>query len=84
MFTHISPSALEIMKIIYLLQVYQTIEKNEMRLEDQDKKDAIKNEWQQLALVIDRLLLFIFIIITTGISLALILPGYYAQMDDIV
>lgn len=64
-------------------QVYQTIEKNEMRLEDQDRKDAIKNEWQQLALVIDRLLLVIFVVFTTGISLALILPGYYAQMRDI-
>lgn len=64
--------------------MYQTIEKNEMRLEDQDRKDAIKNEWQQLALVIDRLLLFLFIVFTAGITLALILPGYYAQMGDIV
>ncbi|CAG5123057.1 unnamed protein product, partial [Candidula unifasciata] len=67
-----------------LQKVYQTIEKNEMRLEDQDRKDSIKNEWQQLALVIDRLLLFIFIVFTAGITLALILPGYYAQMRDIV
>ncbi|BFY98226.1 hypothetical protein BsWGS_01266 [Bradybaena similaris] len=67
-----------------LQKVYQTIEKNEMRLEDQDRKDAIKNEWQQLALVIDRLLLFLFIVFTAGITLALILPGYYAQMEDIV
>ncbi|XP_005092237.1 acetylcholine receptor subunit beta [Aplysia californica] len=60
-------------------EVYQTIEKNEMRLEDQDRRDAIKNEWQQLAMVIDRLLLFFFIMLTAGITLALILPGYYAQ-----
>ncbi|BFZ01344.1 hypothetical protein BsWGS_04383 [Bradybaena similaris] len=66
-----------------LQKVYQTIEKNEMRLEDQDRKDAIKNEWQQLALVVDRLLLLIFVVFTTGITLALILPGYYAQMRDI-
>lgn len=63
--------------------MYQTIEKNEMRLEDQDRKDAIRNEWQQLALVIDRLLLLLFIVFTTGLTLALILPGYYAQMRDI-
>ncbi|KAH9513382.1 hypothetical protein Btru_034781 [Bulinus truncatus] len=66
-----------------LQKVYQTIEKNEMRLEDQDRKDAIKIEWQQLALVIDRLLLFIFVVFTIAITLALILPGYYAQMEDI-
>lgn len=64
-------------------QVYQTIEKNEIRLEDQDRKDAIKIEWQQLALVIDRLLLVIFVVFTIAITLALILPGYYAQSKDI-
>ncbi|RUS71039.1 hypothetical protein EGW08_021197, partial [Elysia chlorotica] len=66
-----------------LQKVYQTIEKNEMRLEDQDRRDAIKNEWQQLALVIDRLLLFLFLAFATAISMALILPGYLQQMEDI-
>ncbi|KAI8774626.1 acetylcholine receptor subunit beta, partial [Biomphalaria glabrata] len=66
-----------------LQKVYQTIEKNEIRLEDQDRKDAIKIEWQQLALVIDRLLLVIFVVFTIAITLALILPGYYAQSKDI-
>lgn len=58
-----------------LQKVYQTIEKNEMRLADQDRRDTIRQEWQQLALIIDRLLLVCFIILTTSISLALILPG---------
>ncbi|KAK3788274.1 hypothetical protein RRG08_027008 [Elysia crispata] len=66
-----------------LQKVYQTIEKNEMRLEDQDRRDAIKNEWQQLALVIDRLLLFLFLTFATAITIALILPGYLQQMEDI-
>ena len=37
-----------------LSKVYQTIERNEIRLAEQDRKDAIKLEWQQVALVIDR------------------------------
>jgi len=37
-----------------LNKVYQTIERNEVRLAEQDRKDAIKLEWQQVALVIDR------------------------------
>ena len=37
-----------------LNKVYQTIERNEVRLAEQDRRDAIKLEWQQVALVIDR------------------------------
>ena len=44
-----------------LHKVYQTIEKNEIRLAEQDRRDHIKLEWQQVALVVDRLLLWIFI-----------------------
>lgn len=40
-----------------LNKVYQTIERNEARLADQDRRESIKIEWQQLALVIDRLVL---------------------------
>ena len=43
-----------------LNKVYQTIEKNEMRLAEQDRRDTIKLEWQQVALVIDRLVLNLF------------------------
>ncbi|KAL8613097.1 hypothetical protein ACOMHN_035038 [Nucella lapillus] len=59
-----------------LTKVYQTIEKNEMRLADQDRRETIREEWQQLALILDRLLLVCFVILTASISLALILPGY--------
>ena len=31
-----------------LHKVYQTIEKNEIRLADQDRRDQIKLEWQQV------------------------------------
>ena len=37
-----------------LNKVYTAIERNEIRLSDHDRKDAIKLEWQQLALIIDR------------------------------
>lgn len=62
-----------------LQKVYQTIEKNEMRLAEQDRRDTICQEWQQLALIIDRLMLICFIILTFTISLALIMPGYASQ-----
>ncbi|XP_069175739.1 neuronal acetylcholine receptor subunit alpha-10 [Procambarus clarkii] len=47
-----------------LNKVYQTIEKNEIRLAEQDRRDTIKLEWQQVALVVDRFLLWIFIVAT--------------------
>ncbi|CAG0886492.1 unnamed protein product [Cyprideis torosa] len=37
-----------------LNKVYNTIERNETRLAEQDRRDTIRLEWQQLALVIDR------------------------------
>lgn len=35
-------------------RVLDTMEKNEQRVEEMDKKDVIKLEWQQAALIIDR------------------------------
>ncbi|XP_041365681.1 ligand-gated ion channel 4-like isoform X2 [Gigantopelta aegis] len=58
-----------------LQKVYQTIEKNEMRLADQDRRDHIKYEWQQLALILDRCLLIVFMIITTCVTLGIFLPS---------
>ncbi|XP_074659528.1 neuronal acetylcholine receptor subunit alpha-10-like [Tubulanus polymorphus] len=55
-----------------LQKVYQTIEKNEMRLAEQDRRDAIKLEWQQVALVVDRLLLSMFVMATLGVTLAIL------------
>ncbi|XP_042890198.1 neuronal acetylcholine receptor subunit alpha-10-like [Penaeus japonicus] len=48
-----------------LNKVYQTIEKNEMRLGEQDRKEATRVEWQQVALVCDRFLLACFLLSTT-------------------
>ncbi|XP_046325861.1 ligand-gated ion channel 4-like isoform X2 [Haliotis rufescens] len=58
-----------------LQKVYQTIEKNEMRLAEQDRRDQLKLEWQQLALVLDRLLMTIFIIVTGCTTAGIFLPS---------
>nr|XP_053644286.1 neuronal acetylcholine receptor subunit alpha-7-like [Cherax quadricarinatus] len=47
-----------------LNKVHQTIEKNELRLAEQDRKEATRVEWQQVALVFDRLLLACFLLST--------------------
>ncbi|XP_069114291.1 neuronal acetylcholine receptor subunit alpha-10-like [Argopecten irradians] len=53
-----------------LQKVYQTIETNEMRLVTQDRKDVIKMEWQQVAQVVDRILLSAFVLATLVITCA--------------
>ena len=58
-----------------LQKVYQTIEKNEMRLAEQDRRDIIKLEWQQVALVVDRLLLVAFFVVTAGVTLGLMMSS---------
>ena len=63
-----------------LQKVYQTIEKNEIRLAEQDRKDAIKLEWQQVALVVDRILLFVFIVTTTAVTLGIMLHAPQARV----
>ncbi|KAK7486197.1 hypothetical protein BaRGS_00022520 [Batillaria attramentaria] len=78
-----TPDSTERQFLRVLQKVYQTIEKNEMRLADQDRRDTIRQEWQHLALILDRLLLVCFVILTTSVSLALILPGYSSQTDDV-
>ncbi|XP_045169531.1 ligand-gated ion channel 4-like [Mercenaria mercenaria] len=60
-----------------LKKVYQTIERNETRLQEQDRKDILKQEWQQLALVLDRLLLLVFIIVTITVTLVVMIPQDY-------
>ncbi|XP_060556811.1 ligand-gated ion channel 4-like [Ruditapes philippinarum] len=60
-----------------LKKVYETIERNETRLQEQDRKDILKQEWQQLALVLDRLLLLVFIIVTVTVTLVVMIPQDY-------
>ncbi|NP_001355513.1 AcetylCholine Receptor [Caenorhabditis elegans] len=45
--------------------VHGIIERNEMRVAEKDKRDAIALEWQQVAMVLDRFLLVVFLIGTS-------------------
>jgi len=51
-----------------LNRINQTIEMNEIRLAEEDRRTAIKYEWQQVALVVDRMLLFVFMVTTLGVT----------------
>jgi hypothetical protein len=51
-----------------LHKVYQTIERNEIRVQEQDKRDVIKLEWQQVAQITDRVLLVAFVTATITIT----------------
>ncbi|XP_050034785.1 neuronal acetylcholine receptor subunit alpha-10-like [Dermacentor andersoni] len=45
-----------------LAKVYQTIEKNELRVAERDRRDALRGEWHQVAVVCDRFLLAAFLL----------------------
>ena len=51
-----------------LQRVYQTIEQNDIRLAEKDKREGIKLEWQQVAQITDRLLLTCFVCVTLTIT----------------
>ncbi|KAL1122815.1 hypothetical protein AAG570_003141, partial [Ranatra chinensis] len=57
-----------------LHRVNSTIERNETRLQDKEKREMSELEWKQIALVCDRLLLWLFLIIT-AITTSVILCG---------
>jgi len=63
----------QFMRVLH--KVNWTIERNEMRLADQDRRDYIKQEWQQVALVIDRMLMLCFTVLLTTITLSLFVPS---------
>uniref|UniRef100_A0AC35EXM4 Neurotransmitter-gated ion-channel transmembrane domain-containing protein n=1 Tax=Panagrolaimus sp. PS1159 TaxID=55785 RepID=A0AC35EXM4_9BILA len=51
---------------------HATIERNEMRLAEKDRRNAAELEWQQVALVLDRFLLVVFVIGTLITSLTIL------------
>ena len=62
-------------RLCQLLQRVSTaIEKNETRLEEQERREAIQLEWKQIALVCDRVLLLIFVI-TTAVATCVVLTA---------
>lgn len=66
-----------------LNKVHQTIEKNEIRLAEQDRRDTIRLEWQQVALVVDRFLLWIFIISTIGATFGILYKSPHTKLFTI-
>ncbi len=74
-----SPDNFERQFLRVLHKVYQTIEKNEMRLAEQDRRDYIRLEWQQVALVVDRILLFLFVSLTTAVTLGVMLHAPHSR-----
>ncbi|KAK3109038.1 hypothetical protein FSP39_021646 [Pinctada imbricata] len=60
-------------------KVYGAIENNESRIAQQDKRDAIKLEWQQVALVVDRILLSLFVTVTLTMTCAILIQGPVSQ-----
>ncbi|CAG5127639.1 unnamed protein product, partial [Candidula unifasciata] len=58
-----------------LQKVYETIERNDVRTAEQDKREGIKLEWQQVAQITDRLLLTCFVCFTLTITgVVLLIP----------
>jgi hypothetical protein len=53
------------------------IERNELRLYDLEIRELIKNEWRQLAMIIDRLMLYIFIVFTSIVLISI----FYQRPD---
>jgi len=52
-----------------LRKVCETIDRNEARLADQERRERLCSVWQQMALVSDRLLLLAFTGLTVTVSL---------------
>ncbi|KJH48943.1 hypothetical protein DICVIV_04913 [Dictyocaulus viviparus] len=65
----------EFLRVINL--VHATIERNEMRVAEHDRRDATQLEWQQVAIVLDRFLLIVFI---CGTALSSFIILYQRQL----
>ena len=50
-----------------------------MRLAEQDRRDAMKIEWQQVGLIVDRFLLCIFVIVTVTVTLVIMLRAPHGR-----
>jgi len=63
-----------------LRKVVDTIDRNDARLADQERRERLCSEWQQLALVIDRFLLLAFTGLTITVFLVVLVPPRYPQL----
>ncbi|XP_076323279.1 neuronal acetylcholine receptor subunit alpha-10-like [Tachypleus tridentatus] len=56
-------------------KIYETVERNEMRVAEKARKENIKTEWHQTSLVCDRLWLALFLIVSTVMTLLVLLSS---------
>jgi hypothetical protein len=49
----------------------KTLEANQLKIYEKEMKDIIKNEWRQLAIIIDRLMLYVFMLLTLIVLITL-------------
>lgn len=56
-------------------KVHNALSRNDARLAKADRRDFIRHEWQQVAIVVDRLLLVIFLGVTLGVTLGLFMTA---------
>ncbi|XP_076333290.1 neuronal acetylcholine receptor subunit alpha-10-like [Tachypleus tridentatus] len=59
-------------------KIYEAVERNEIRIHEQSRKQNIKTEWQQISLVCDRLWLVLFLVAVTVVTLFVLLLSPYA------
>ena len=62
-----------------LQKVHRTIERNEIRLAERDRRDIIKMEWQHVALVVDRIFLVLFIGATLSVTFGIMLSAPHSR-----
>ncbi|GAB6032036.1 hypothetical protein CHUAL_010405 [Chamberlinius hualienensis] len=55
-----------------LNKIYETIDKSDIRCAEQDRKETIKSEWQQVALVCDRFLFTVLALVMAVATFALL------------
>ncbi|XP_065316633.1 neuronal acetylcholine receptor subunit beta-4-like isoform X1 [Gordionus sp. m RMFG-2023] len=73
-------SEVEIRFLLVLEKIHSMMDKHEMRILEQDEKDKIKEEWMQIALIMDRILLLLFVTFTIIISFMIIYSSPYSKM----
>ncbi|XP_048754412.1 neuronal acetylcholine receptor subunit alpha-10-like isoform X2 [Ostrea edulis] len=72
-------SSLEINFSKVLNKVCNTIDSSESRQRELDAREFVRHEWQQLALVVDRMLMTIFVLVTLFMTFAIMIQGPLSQ-----
>lgn len=63
-----------------LNKLCQTIDRGDLRLADDDRRHANRIEWQQVSVVVDRLLLVVFTVGTVAITVGILLHAPHSRL----